>query len=257
MFTLLDGTTQRTPMMYRCHERGPAIEVSQFTTTTSSSSEGGEGGGYACTAVKLLYKGGQYSAIAAMPDLELDANNVDAYKTALSSCHTHLLKALKGIKDSTTTSTTTTTDEASLKWVGVGNTTGIGKIKLYMPRFEIEYSVALGEILRSIGITAPFGVGDLTQIAKDSAGNAVTDLVVSEVVHKVYCKVDEQGTEAAAVTGIMMMRAAIMKPVDEMVVRFEKPFVFSVVHGESGLALFSGEVYQPETWKDDPAGAQA
>lgn len=56
------------------------------------------------------------------------------------------------------------------------------------------------------------------------------------------------GTEAAAVTAIMMLRAALpMRP--ELHLRFDRPFVFVVAHVPTGGALFVSEVYRPEVWK--------
>lgn len=59
---------------------------------------------------------------------------------------------------------------------------------------------------------------------------------------------DEEGTEAAAVTAIMMTRAALL-PEPELLLRFDRPFVFAVVHVPTGTALFVSEVYKPEEWK--------
>lgn len=74
-------------------------------------------------------------------------------------------------------------------------------------------------------------------------------LVVDEVVHKVFIEVNERGTEAAAATGVIMMRSAMpLRPPPEA--RFNRPFVFGVEHVESGALLFLGVVEKPEAWKE-------
>lgn len=59
---------------------------------------------------------------------------------------------------------------------------------------------------------------------------------------------DEAGTEAAAVTAIMMVRSAMMRPPSYLQLKFDRPFAFAVVHRVSNTALFMGEVMEPESW---------
>ena len=71
-------------------------------------------------------------------------------------------------------------------------------------------------------------------------------LVVSEVFHKAFVSVDEKGTEAAAATAVVMMRATSMRPVSEpkpFVV--DHPFLFLIRDTKSGLVLFLGRVVDP------------
>lgn len=256
-FYFMDNKVQQVPMMYLAHSRGAGIEVAKFTTTALSVS-GGKNSNVECLAVKMSYKGGQYSAIAAMPvaDLqpsqaagsnsELQLASGQKYTAPLAACHSHVVSSLTKTKGNTAAATD------NLQWKGVSMASGISKIKLYLPRFEIEYSVALSQMLQQTGLDAIFKpAGEFTRIATDSkSGNTINDLFVSEVMHKVYCKMDEQGTEAAAATAIMMVRAAILpQATEEILVKFDRPFSFSVVHNETGLALFSGEVLRPELWK--------
>ncbi len=71
---------------------------------------------------------------------------------------------------------------------------------------------------------------------------------VDEVLQKVFIEVNEEGTEAAAVTAVMMRCCAA--PVRTPEVRFDRPFMFSVVHVESNLVLFTGVVDNPEAWPE-------
>lgn len=61
--------------------------------------------------------------------------------------------------------------------------------------------------------------------------------VVSDVIHQAVIKIDEQGTEAAAATAVVMTRS---RPVQSRTLIFDRPFYFALVHDESNLALFAG-----------------
>lgn len=198
-------------------------------------------------AVQLPYRGGEYYAVVAAPrgDLADEAaqngqrglvtpGGLVPYGTALAACRQALL--------------------ANLPAPGGGNASSgawsvpNADVKVFLPRFEVEFSTSLSRALRALGIRKPFEGGDLSRIATESSGAVVADLQVSDVIHKVYAKVDEEGTEAAAATAVIMVRSMMPRPRDEIELRFDRPFAFAVVHKASGLALFSGEVHAPEEW---------
>ena len=66
-------------------------------------------------------------------------------------------------------------------------------------------------------------------------------------------QVDEVGTEAAAATAVMMLRAALPIQERELDLKFDRPFAFSVLHPASGAALFVGTVEAPEAWGPESA----
>jgi serpin B len=71
-------------------------------------------------------------------------------------------------------------------------------------------------------------------------------LRISEVVHKAYIDVDEQGTEAAAATAVVMTAAARFQGGDPPVeVIADRPFLFAVTDSATGLPLFLGRVSDP------------
>jgi serpin B len=71
---------------------------------------------------------------------------------------------------------------------------------------------------------------------------------ISQITHKTYLSVDEQGTEAAAVTAMMWMAGGgPATPPRRVVVRADRPFFCAIVDNETGTILFSGAVYQPGT----------
>ncbi len=82
---------------------------------------------------------------------------------------------------------------------------------------------------------AAFGNADFS--AMSPAG-----LSVSQVVQRDYLKVDEVGTEAAAVTGISMSTSALLGGIQPV---FDKPFLFLVRDTQTGVVLFAGQIVDP------------
>ncbi len=259
-----DGATTsqiEVPMMYLQEKEGSAVHAARYNTNYSTINKEIE-----CIAVKLNYKnnGEEYYAIAAMPEgavstdasgsLVLTSNGVN-YLAALSSCRSSII-GLLGNAAAVSSQTAVDTVESGTAGGGEGSSTALNWMssggsdfataKIYLPRFEIDYSTSLAPVLNSesIGLSSIFSPGNFGGIAQDG------DLAVSDVLHKVYVKVDEQGTEAAAATGIVMVTSMPLEPPKELIVKFDRPFMFSVVNRKTGLALFVGEVYKPEEWAD-------
>ena len=67
-------------------------------------------------------------------------------------------------------------------------------------------------------------------------------LCVGEVIHKTVLKVNEKGTEAAAVTAAVMKATSAAPAEDPIVLRFDRPFVCGIVDLETGAPLFLGTV---------------
>jgi serpin B len=70
------------------------------------------------------------------------------------------------------------------------------------------------------------------------------DFAISAVVHKAYVEVEEKGTEAAAATGVVMRRAAMM-PLPPVVFRADHPFLFLIRDTLTGSILFMGRLVKP------------
>ena len=118
--------------------------------------------------------------------------------------------------------------------------TGLGyqEVALTLPRFEFESGFSLKEALADLGMPAAF-----TGAADFSGMTGGRDLFISEVVHKAFVAVDEEGTEAAAATAVMMpLSAAPGQPVQFTV---DRPFVFLIRDIETGAILFVGRVLNP------------
>ncbi len=137
--------------------------------------------------------------------------------------------------------------------VGVDELIGLiddGKLKLWtgslqrrqgtfsMPRFKIEYDRDLTEILRSMGMDVAF-----SSAADFSGINKNKQLFISFVKHKTYVDVDEEGTEAAAVTVVGIEVAAA--PLESFVMRLDRPFIFLIRETASGTVIFLGKITDP------------
>ncbi len=103
--------------------------------------------------------------------------------------------------------------------------------QLALPRFELEWDATLNDALQDLGIVSAFGGGDFTPMAPANPW-------LDAVVQKTYIRVDEQGTEAAAVTGGLM-------PTSPPPLLVDRPFAFTVSDSETGTILFLGTVHDP------------
>jgi serpin B len=111
--------------------------------------------------------------------------------------------------------------------------------ELFLPKFKLEYELTLNDALTSLGMGVAFdqGMADFTKINKERK------LYISEVKHKTFVDVNEEGTEAAAVTSVGMMLASA-QPVG-FVMRVDRPFLFVIRDHHSGAILFMGKIIEP------------
>ena len=116
-------------------------------------------------------------------------------------------------------------------------------VNLTMPRFEVAYTKELVDILDTLGLgPARAPQADFTPMGF----LPVEGGFIGSVRHKAYLKVDEEGTEAAAVTAIMVMQGAgIPQPKPTVEVRVERPFLCAITDAATGVILFAGAIYDP------------
>jgi serpin B len=105
-----------------------------------------------------------------------------------------------------------------------------------MPRFEFESSFDLSKTLAAMGMPDAFGNADF------SGMTGGRDLAIQFVVHKAFVSVDEEGTEAAAATGVGMQESAPNRNAEFTV---DRPFIFLIRDSETGAILFLGRVLNP------------
>jgi serpin B len=110
-------------------------------------------------------------------------------------------------------------------------------VELFLPKFEIEYEIKLKQVLRLMGMDRPFtDRADFSQMV-DGGGVQIDD-----VIHKAFVKVNEEGTEAAAVTVVVIVEtSAPLLPS----FRADRPFVFVIHDNKTGSMLFMGEMNDP------------
>jgi len=116
------------------------------------------------------------------------------------------------------------------------------QVTLSLPRFRLETAFDLVPALQRLGVTQAF-TGD----ADFSGITAAERLLISAVAHKAYVDVDEQGTEAAAATAVTFRPTAAFQPPPPVTLVVDRPFLFAIVDGATGLPLFLGQVSHPRS----------
>ncbi|MGD0551886.1 MAG: serpin family protein [Sedimentisphaerales bacterium] len=112
------------------------------------------------------------------------------------------------------------------------------EVQVFFPRFKMASEFGLGKVLSAMGMPDAFsGKADFSGMT----GNR--DLFISAVVHKAYIDVNEEGTEAAAATGVTMKLTGIGTP--PPVFRADHPFIFLIRDNQTGSILFLGRVANP------------
>ena len=113
-------------------------------------------------------------------------------------------------------------------------------VTVQLPKFKFEYKNSLIEELSSLGMGIAFSdAADFSKI------NGTGGLLISDVIHKTFVEVSEEGTEAAAVTAVVMVTSAI--PGEPQVIPFiaDHPFLFVIREWDTGTILFLGVVRNP------------
>ena len=115
------------------------------------------------------------------------------------------------------------------------------QVTLALPRFRVTGQFSLAAALARLGMPLAFtGQADFTGIT------TAQRVHISEVVHQAYLDVDEQGTEAAAATAVVIRAAARVLAADPPVeMTVDRPFLFAVTELGSGWPLFLGRVTDP------------
>jgi len=109
-------------------------------------------------------------------------------------------------------------------------------VKVYLPKFDYDASLELKPALSDMGMPDAFD----WQRADFSGMTGERDLVLSHVVHKAFVAVDEEGTEAAAATGVVAEIVSM-----PFVMKVDHPFLFVIRDAETGAVLFVGRVLDP------------
>jgi serpin B len=159
------------------------------------------------SAIELPYGRGNYSMVFLLP---LPEKSLDEVAEAL-------------------------TPENWQQWLDSFDT--LNDLTIYVPKFTFSYKKKLNDPLIDLGLDVAFsGNADFSGINPD------IDLYISEVRHKTFIKVDEKGTEAAAVTSVEI-RYTSAGP--EYTFLLDRPFLFVIKEKYTGAILFIGRVSNP------------
>lgn len=124
------------------------------------------------------------------------------------------------------------------RWLELLVAAAPAEIHVYLPKFTITSEFALGRVLAAMGMGSAFAAN-----ADFSGMTGAPNLCISEVAHKAFVEVNEEGTEAAAATAVVMRLTAVPAPPKEF--RADHPFLFLIRENSTGAVLFMGRVVDP------------
>jgi len=112
------------------------------------------------------------------------------------------------------------------------------KVRVLLPRFKSSSTFMLSQALKAMGMPLAFSdSADFTGMAKKA------ELKITEVVHKAFVDVNEEGTEAAAATAVVVGLRGLAAPTPEL--RADHPFLFLIRERATGTILFLGRLMDP------------
>ena len=113
------------------------------------------------------------------------------------------------------------------------------RVKIFIPKFKFETKSFMAKTLKEMGMPVAF-----SDSADFSGMTGKKDLKIDEVIHQAFVEVNEEGTEAAAATAVIMA-AGLSKEPKIPVFRADHPFIFLIQENNTGNILFMGRVVNP------------
>jgi serine protease inhibitor len=115
------------------------------------------------------------------------------------------------------------------------------RVMVYFPKFTMETKYSLPATLSAMGMPTAF-----TTAADFSGMDGTQNLYIRDVIHQAFVDVNEEGTEAAAATAVVVVAKAIAQPETPVpVFRADHPFLFMIQDDDTGNILFIGRVMEP------------
>jgi len=159
------------------------------------------------------YKGGDYAFVALLPKEEM---TIEEYHENFSA---EKLSALLEGKERT-------------------------MVRTSLPKFEMEYDKDLSDILIEMGMGEAFSKGDADFSSLGDLRNKDENIYISQVIHKTYISVTEQGTRAGAVTSVQMDATGCI-PADPKTVYLDRPFIYLIIDTKTNTPIFMGALMEP------------
>lgn len=113
------------------------------------------------------------------------------------------------------------------------------RVNVYLPKFKFETKYFMADTLKDMGMPTAF-----SENADFSGMTGKKDLLISKVIHQAFVEVNEEGTEAAAATGVIM-GVTSAAPSRVKIFNADHPFIFIIQEKETGNILFLGRVSDP------------
>ena len=130
------------------------------------------------------------------------------------------------------------TNDNVKNWIDILSNSHESEILVSLPKFKTICEFELSEMLSNIGMPSAFSLPP----ADFSGMTGRKDLFISKVIHKAFVDVNEEGTEAAAATAVVMERLSISRP---LLFRADHPFVLLIREIQTGSILFIGRIVDP------------
>lgn len=124
------------------------------------------------------------------------------------------------------------------KWI---SDLSLQKVNLHFPKFTLESGFLLGKKLAEMGMASAFNPNQADFSKMDGKKN---NLFIGDVIHKTFIAVDEQGTEAAGATAVVM-RAYASRPEPTPDFRADHPFIYLIMDRSTNTVLFMGRFSEP------------
>ncbi|XP_052012760.1 leukocyte elastase inhibitor A-like isoform X2 [Apodemus sylvaticus] len=166
-----------------------------------------------CKVLEMPYQGKELSMVILLPD------DIEDESTGLKKIEQQL------------------TLEKFCEWTKHGTLRKID-VHVKLPRFKMEESYTLNSNLDRLGVQDLF----IPDYADLSGMSGSRDLFMSTIAHKSFVEVNEEGTEAAAATGDIVI-ACSLSPEEEFTA--DHPFLFFIRHNPTATVLFLGRVCSP------------
>lgn len=115
--------------------------------------------------------------------------------------------------------------------------------EIALPRFKLEYDISLNDALKALGMGLAF---DPDRANFSGMFEDPRDAFISKVKHKTFVEVNEEGTEAAAVTSVEVQATSARMPREPFRMVVDRPFFCAIRDNDSGAVLFMGSIIDPQ-----------